>query len=78
MNFMIVMSDNDDLIADKRNPMRPKWVAKTIQVAGNPRDSRRTRSQFESALSVKDPFFSNKCFLMIESDPYKYEYSCEY
>ena len=74
------MSDNDDLIAYPNNPTRPKWAAKNIQTArelvGNPRDSRRTRSQFESALSVKDPFFADTCFLMIESDPLTYEYAC--
>ena len=63
------MSDNDYLITDPNSLTRPKWEANTIQaageLAGNPRDSRRTRSQFESALSVKDPFFVDKCFLMI-------------
>ena len=55
------MSDNDDLIADIDNPTRPKWAAKTLQeageLAGNPSDTWRTRSQFESALCVKDPLF---------------------
>ena len=58
------MSDNDDLIANPESPTRPKWAAKTIHVAGelagNPRDPRRTRSQFESALCMKDPLFANK------------------
>ena len=70
------MYNNDDLIADPDSPTRPKWVAKTIHVAvelaGNPSDTRRTRSQFESALCVKDPLFAEKCYLMVESDPYKY------
>ena len=72
------MSDNDDLIADPNRPTRPKWVAKTIHVAGelagNPNDTRRTRSQFESALCVKDPLFAEKCYLMVEYDPQTYEY----
>ena len=42
------MSDNDDLIAYPNISTRPKWEAKNIQaageLAGNPRDSRRTRS----------------------------------
>ena len=42
------MSDNDDLIADRDSPARPKWAANTIHVAGelsgNPNDPRRTRS----------------------------------
>ena len=58
------MSDNYDLISNPNSPTRPKWVAKTIHVAGelagNPNDSRRTRSQFESALCMKDPMFAEK------------------
>ena len=58
------MSDNDDLISDPNIPTRPKWAAKTIHVARelaeNPSDSRRTRSQFESALCMKDPLFVEK------------------
>ena len=64
------MSDNDDLIADPNIPTRPKWAEKTIHVAGelagNPSDIRRTRSQFESALR-------EKFYLMIDSDPHTYE-----
>ena len=55
------MSGNDDSIADIDSPIRPKWEAKTIhaagELAGNPSDPRRTRSQFESALCMKDPSF---------------------
>ena len=52
------MSNNDDLIADPNSPIRQKWAANTIhaarELAGNPSDPRRTRSQFESALCMKD------------------------
>ena len=58
------MSDNDDLISYLDSPTRPKWAANTIhaarELAGNPSDTRRTRSQFESALCVKDPLFVEK------------------
>ena len=58
------MSDNDDLIANPNSPTRPKWEAKTInatgELDGNPNDPRRTRSQFESALFMKDPLFAKK------------------
>ena len=64
------MSDNDDLIVYTNSPTRPKWAAKTIHaardLAGNPNDRRRTRSQFESALCMKDPLFANKCYMMVE------------
>ena len=53
--------------------------ANTIHVAGelarNPSDTRRTRSQFESALCMKDHLFDEKCYLMVESDPQTYEYA---
>ena len=54
------MYDNDDLIAYPNSYTRPKWAANTIhpavELAANPNDPRRTRSQFESALCMKDPF----------------------
>ena len=59
------MSDNDDLIVDTNIPKRSKWAANTIhaarELARNPSDTRRTRSQFESALCMKDPLFDEKC-----------------
>ena len=71
------MSDNYDLIADPDSPTRPKWAAKTIhatgELAGNPSDTRRNRSQFESALCMKDPLFVENFYLMVESDPQIYE-----
>ena len=58
------MYDNDDLISYPNSPTRPKWAANTIhaasELAGNPSDPRRTRSQFESAVSMKDPLFEKK------------------
>ena len=70
------MSDNDDLISNPNSPTRPKWSARTIhavgELDGNPSDTRRTRSQFESALCVKDPFFAEKCYLMVDYNPQTY------
>ena len=58
------MYGNDDFIVDPDSPTRPKWVENTIHAAGkltgNPSDTRTTRSQFESALCVKDPLFVEK------------------
>ena len=75
------MSDSDDFIAYPNIPKRPKWASKTIhaagELAGNPNDPRRTRSQFESALCMKDPMFAEKCYLMVESDPQTYENAAE-
>ena len=76
------MSDNDDFIAYPNSPKIPKWSENTIhaavELAGNFSDPRRTRSQFESALCMKDPLFAEKCYLMFESDPYTYEYAAHY
>ena len=71
------MSANDGFIADPNIPTRPKWAANTIhaagELAGNPNDPRRTRSQFESALCMRDPMFAEKSYLIVESDPQTYE-----
>ena len=71
------MSDSDEFIADPNIPTGRKWAANTIhaagELAGNPNDPRRTRSQFESAMCMKDPMFAEKCYLMVESDPQTYE-----
>ena len=71
------MSDSDEFIVDPSSPTRLKWASKTIHAAGelavNPNDPRRTRSQFESALCVKDPMFADKCYMMVESNPQTYE-----
>ena len=76
------MSNNDYLIADPNIPTMPKLAAKTIQAAGelaeNLRDPKRTRSQFESAICVKDPLFAEKYYLMIYFDPQTYEYVAHY
>ena len=73
------MSDNDYLIAYPNRPTRPKWETRTIhatrELVGNPSHTRRTRSQFESALCVKDPLFAQKCYLMVEYNPQTYEYA---
>ena len=56
--------DGDEFIADPKIPTRPKWAAKTLHVAGDlagdPNDPRKTRSQFESGLCMKDPEFAEK------------------
>ena len=70
------------MIADPKIPTRPKWASRTIhaagELAGNPNDPRRTKSQFESALCMKYPMFVEKYYLMVESDPQTYEYVAHY
>ena len=58
------MSNSDDFIADPNSPTRPKWASNTLhasgELAGDPNDPRRTRSQFESGPCMKDPMFAEK------------------
>ena len=67
------MYDNYYLISDPNSPTRPKWEGRTIhaarELARNPSDTRRTRSQFESALCMKDPLFADKFYIMVELYP---------
>ena len=54
------MEDEYDYVhSDNDSPIWPKWVEKTIQVAGDlardPLDSRKTRSQFHNYFSTCDP-----------------------
>ena len=71
------LSDGDEFIVDPNIPTSPKWAAKTLhaawELAGDPNDPRRTRSQFESGLCMKDPMFAEKCYLMVDSDTQTYE-----
>ena len=64
------ISDSDEFIADPNIPTRPKWEAKTLHAAGelvgDPNDPRRTTSQFESGLCLKNPMFDEKFYLMVE------------
>ena len=58
------MSNNDDLNIVPNSHKIPKLEAKTIhsvrELAGNPSDTRRTRSQFASAPCMKDTLFVEK------------------
>ena len=55
------LSNGYEFIAYPNIPTRPKWASKTLhaagELAGDPNDPRRTRSQFESGLCMKDPEF---------------------
>ena len=76
------MSYSDEFITDPNSPTRPKWEAKTLhaagELAGDPNDPRRTRSQFDSGLCMKDPMFAAKCYLLVEFYPQTYEEASGY
>ena len=66
-----------DMHIDHDSPIRIKWAEKTIQAVGDlardPLDSRKTRSQFHNALSTFDTNIPNRCFMMVAYDPHSYE-----
>ena len=55
--------------SDHESPIRPKWVEKTIETAGDllgdPLDSRKTRSQFHNAYSTCELNLVDRCFMMV-------------
>ena len=69
--------DYDDTHVDHESPIRTKWVEKTIQAAGDfagdPLDSRKTRSQFHNDFSTCDLNIQERCFMMVGFDTYSYE-----
>ena len=68
--------DEDEISVDY-SPSRPKWHEKSIQVvedlAGNPLDRRKTRSQFHNASYASEIYLAEHCYIMIGSDPQSYQ-----
>ena len=68
--------DEDDF-SEHESPTRPKWAQKTIEavgdLAGNPLDPRKTRSQFHTAYFASQVYLAKKCFMMVGSDPQSYQ-----
>ena len=60
--FIFLMMDNTLLyIQELLQDISAKNTIQAVgELAGNPSDPRRTRSQFESALCMKDPLFVDK------------------
>ena len=54
------------------SPLRPKWGEKTIQavgdLAGNPLDPRKTRSQFHNDSYASEISLSDHCYMIIGYD----------
>ena len=59
------------------SPIWPKWVEKTIEVvgdlAGDPHDSRKTRSRFHNDFSACELNIAERCFMMVVYDPKTYQ-----
>ena len=62
---------------DHDSPIHPKWDEKTIQsvgdLAGDPLNTRKNRSQFHNELSTCELNISERCFIMVIYDPYAYQ-----
>ena len=59
--------DDDDMHSYHESPIRPKWAGKTIQAADDlardPLDSRKTRSQFHNAFYTCELNIYDRCLL---------------
>ena len=59
------------------SPSRPKWAEKIIQVAGelagNPLELRKTRSQIHNASYASESDIAEHCYMMIGYDPHSYQ-----
>ena len=66
----------DDISIDK-SPSRPSWVEKIVQaageLAGNPHEPRKTRSQTSKASFASDSDLDEHFYMMIGFDPHKYK-----
>ena len=69
----------EDEISVHDSSSRPKWAEKTIQdardLAGNPLDPRKTRSQFHNGSYESEINLAENYYMMIESDPQSYQES---
>ena len=78
-DYSSYFSDSDiydyyyDINSDHDSPIIPKWAEKTIQVsgdlAGDPLDSRKTRSQFHNSFSTCELNISERLLLCLDLIP---------
>ena len=63
--------------SDHDSPIFLKWAEKIIEasgdLAGDPLDSRKTRSQFHNAYSTCELNLADRCFMMVGYDPQTYQ-----
>ena len=86
MTHALFFSDNSDMnvseddISVDDSPSRPKWAEKIVQavgeLAGNPQEPRKTRSQTSKASFASDSILAEHYYMLINSDPQTYEQSC--
>ena len=76
---MLCFYDNSDMnvaeddISVDDSPSRPKWAEKIVQaageLAGNPQEPRKTRSQTSKASFASDSVLDEHCYMLIISEP---------
>ena len=68
----INVSEHDISIYD--SPSRPKWAEKSVQaageLAGNPHEPRKTRSQTSKAFFASESALAENCYMLIGSNPH--------
>ena len=71
--------DKDDISIDD-SPSRPKWAEKIIQalgeLAGNPHEPRKTKSQTSRASFASDSALKQHCYMLIGSDTQEFQQAC--
>ena len=76
--FDINVAKHDISVDD--SPSRPKWAEKIVQVAGelasNPHQPRKTRSQTSKASFASDSALVEHCYMLVGSDPQTYQQAC--
>ena len=73
--FYSEMAEDD--VSEHDSPTRPKWVEKTLEAAGNlasnPLDPRKSRSQFHTTSFASEVYLAEKFFMMVVSNPKSYK-----
>ena len=78
---MIIFFAKDE-IAEYFSPSRPKWAEKIVQasgeLAGNPHDPRKTRSQTSKDSFASDIHLVEHCYMLVWYNPDTYQQYCNY
>ena len=68
------VTKNDITVDD--SPSRPKWAETIVQavgeMAGNPQEPRKTKSQTSKDYFASDRALAEHCYMMISSHPHRY------
>ena len=77
-NSEMNVAEDDIYLYD--SPYRPKWAETIVQaareLAGNPQEPRKTRSQTSKASFASDSALAEHCYMLISSEPQTYQQYC--